>query len=284
MRKAKIMAAAALWLLLPFHIMADEVASSEEMAAPVQIVEEDMVPIYAESLIDGTYEIEVLSSSSMFKIAECMLTVEDGKMHAQLTIKSNSYRKLFAGTGEEAAAASEDDCIFYEESEEGWQLYEFPVEALDMGLDCAAYSRRREKWYDRTLVFSASSLPLEAFSEEMILTAEELGLEDGVYSIEAELEGGSGKTKIISPLTMTVKDQCATAVVTIESPHYSYVIVEGEVYEKLEEGTTSSFEIPVIGFDFKMPFTANSTALGTSHEIAYILFFDSETIQNAEGK
>ncbi len=260
----------------------DQVASPDEMASPVEVFEEDMEPVYADSLKDGTYEIEVLSSSSMFKIAECRLTVKDGEMSAALTIKSDSYLKLFPGTGAEAAAASEDEYITFEETEEGWQLYEIPVEALDMGIDCAAYSRRREKWYDRTLVFQASSLPQDAYQESMILTAEELGLEDGTYTVEVLLEGGAGKTSVENPVTMTVSDGQVTAEVMITSKNYDYVIVDGTKYEKINGEGNSAFEIPVIGFDFRMQFIADSTAMGTSHEIDYTLFFDSETIQKTE--
>lgn len=262
--------------------VSDQIASSDEMASPVDILEEDMVPIYAESLKEGTYEIEVLSSSSMFKIAECQLTVEDGEMSASILIMSDSYLRLFPGTGADAVTASEEDYITYEETEEGYQLYEFPVEALDMGIDCAAYSKRREKWYDRTLVFSAASLPQSAYQESMILTAEELGLEDGVYTVEAVLDGGAGKTTVESPVTMTVQDGQVTAVVTISSKNYNYVIVDGTTYDKINEEGNSSFEIPVAGFDFRMLFIANSTAMGKSHEIDYTLFFDSATIQSAE--
>ena len=38
------------------------------------------------------------------------------------------------------------------------------MSALDTPVDCAAYSRAREIWYDRKLVFYASSLPKEALA------------------------------------------------------------------------------------------------------------------------
>ena len=31
-------------------------------------------------------------------------------------------------------------------------VFEIPVEALDKGIECAAYSKKKETWYDRTLV------------------------------------------------------------------------------------------------------------------------------------
>ena len=41
--------------------------------------------------------------------------------------------------------------------------FTIPVEALDAAIPCAAFSKRREKWYDRDLVFSSASIPEEAF-------------------------------------------------------------------------------------------------------------------------
>ena len=54
-----------------------------------------------------------------------------------------------------------------------------PVEALDKGIPCAAFSKNKEIWYDRTLVFRADSLPLEAFQDGVYPTANDLGLSGG---------------------------------------------------------------------------------------------------------
>lgn len=260
----------------------NQVASAEEMAAAVDIEDENMEPIYADSLNEGTYAIEVLSSSSMFRIADCQLTVKDGTMNAVMKIESDSYLRLFMGTGAEAVAAEETEYITFELDAEGNQLYTVPVEALDRGIECAAWSRRREKWYDRTLVFSAAALPKSALKDGMILTAEEIGLEDGIYLVEVTLEGGSGKTTVENPVTMTVTDGSAVAVITIKSPHYDYVLVDGKKYEKINTEGNSTFEIPVGGFDWKMPVIANSMAMGTSHEIDYTLYFDADTIREID--
>ena len=145
-----------------------QVASKEEMAPVEDIVTDDMVPVYAESIKDGVYSIKVDSSSSMFSIEECELTVADGKMTAVMTMGGTGYLYLYMGTGEEAVAATEEDYIPFVENEEGAHTFEVPVEALDMGVDCAAFSKKKEKWYDRTLVFRADSLPQDAFAEGTI--------------------------------------------------------------------------------------------------------------------
>ena len=114
-------------------------------------------------LNDGTYTIDVTSSSSMFRIVDCELNVSDGEMTADMTLSGTGYEKLYMGTGEEAKSADGDDYIYYVENAEGAYTYTVPVEALDTEIDCAAFSIRKQEWYDRTLVFESASLPKEAF-------------------------------------------------------------------------------------------------------------------------
>ena len=66
------------------------------------------------------------------------------------------------GTGDEAAAASEADFIPYVENAEGKYTYDVPVEALDEDTACAAWSIKKERWYDRTLVFESAGVDLRA--------------------------------------------------------------------------------------------------------------------------
>ena len=44
-----------------------QVATAEEMTEVVDVVEPGMVPVYPNELVDGTYDVEMASSSSMFK-------------------------------------------------------------------------------------------------------------------------------------------------------------------------------------------------------------------------
>lgn len=133
-------------------------ADAEEAPAPQ--------PIYANSLNNGTYDIEVTSSASMFKIVKCELTVSDSDLTAVMTLSGKGYEKLYLGTIEQAEAASDEDYIYYAEDAEGKYTYTVPVEALDIGIDCAAFSFKKQQWYDRVIVFESSSLPEEAFSKE----------------------------------------------------------------------------------------------------------------------
>lgn len=121
--------------------------------------EKEMTPIYADDINDGTYSIDVKSSSSMFKIIDCELTVSCGKMTAVMTLSGTGYEKLFLGTREEADNATDSQFSYFTETDEGKYCYRIPVEALDKEISCAGFSIRKQKWYDRTLVFKADTLP-----------------------------------------------------------------------------------------------------------------------------
>ena len=181
--------------------------------------------------------------------------------------------------GEEAEKAGEADYIQAEESADGKNIFEIPVEALDKGIDCAAYSKKKETWYDRTLVVRADSLPADAYKEGNTKTVENLGLEDGDYTVEVTLEGGSGRTTVESPTELKIENGQATAVITWSSSHYDYMKIGEEKYEPVNTEGNSAFEIPVTVFDYKQKVIADTTAMSTPHEIEYTLTFDSESIK-----
>lgn len=259
-----------------------QVASAGDMGTVEKVVEEGMVPVYGDSLKDGVYAVTVDSSSSMFNITQCELTVENGKMTAVMHMGGTGYLKVFMGTGEEAAAADESECIPFAEAEDGTHSFTVPVESLDAGISCAAFSKKKDMWYDRTLVFRADSLPVEAFRDGVFATVESLGLADGNYTVEVQLAGGSGKTTVESPAALRVENGTAYTTLIWSSSKYDYMKVDGEKYLPLNTEGNSTFEIPVSVFDAKMPVLADTTAMSMPHEIEYTLYFDSATIQSAQ--
>ena len=259
-----------------------EVASSEDMTTVEDVVEDDMTPIYASQLVDGTYEVTVDSSSSMFSITECLLTVADGEMTAVMTMSGTGYLYVYMGTGEEAAEADESEYIAYEEDEDGVHSFTVPVEALDSGISCAAFSKNKEMWYDRTLVFRSDSLPSEAFADGTVQSVEDLGLEDGNYTAEVTLEGGSGRASVESPAAIRIEDGQAYATIIWSSSNYDYMMVDDEQYLPTNTEGNSTFEIPIEGFDWKLSVTADTTAMSQPYEISYTLYFDSSTLEAAE--
>ena len=283
-RRSIILAAVCFSTLLSgTQVMAEsKVADSSEYASVEDVVEEWMSAVSPDQLNEGIYEIAVDSSSSMFPIEQCELTVKDGGMEAVLTMGGTGYLFVYPGSAEEAAAADEADYIPYVENEEGAQTYTLPVEALDQGVPCAAFSKKKEKWYDRTLVFRADSLPDDAFAEGYFMDAKALGLEDGSYSAEVTLEGGSGKASVGSPAKIVIEDGKTSATIQWSSSNYDYMIVDGEkllpLNEELGIDGGSVFRIPVKSFDRPLTVLADTTAMSVPHEITYTLTFDSSTI------
>lgn len=254
----------------------NKVASGDETVPAETADTSDLTPIYATDIKDGTYAIDVQSSSSMFKITKCELTISEGKMTAVMTMGGKGYLHIFMGKGENA---EESGYIPFKENDNGEHTYTVPVEALDMEIECAAYSKNKEQWYDRILIFRSDSLPADAFAEGVISTVDSLGLADGEYTVEVTLEGGSGRAKIQSPAKLTVEDGNAFAEIIWGSSSYDYMTVNGERFDMINTEGNSAFKIPVTGFDFKMPVTADTTAMSMPYEIEYTLYFDSSTIK-----
>ena len=124
--------------------------------------------VFADELVaDGTYSIEVTSSSKMFKVVDAKLNVLDGNMSAVITLSGTGYSKLYMGTEEEAASSSEMDAINYVVDENNMYTYTIPVSALDTEINVAAFSIKKQTWYGRTLTFNSSTLV--AIEEEQIV-------------------------------------------------------------------------------------------------------------------
>jgi heme-binding NEAT domain protein len=214
----------------------------------------------------------------MFKIAYCLLKVKDGKMTAELTINSKSYDYLYAGTAEDAAKADSSAFLSPKETDGGY-IFEFPVEALDKEIKCAAFSHKKQLWYDRTLVFRADSIDQSALPQKEQVTVSSLGLADGNYTVEVKLEGGSGRASVQSPAKLTIKDGNASAEIIWSSNKYDYMRIGEEKYLPKDTTEFSVFEIPVSAFDTKLKVAADTTAMSTPHEIEYTLYFDSASIK-----
>ncbi len=256
------------------------VASSDQMAPVEDVAEDGMTPVYGSSIKDGVYSVAVDSSSSMFNITSCQLTAEGGELTAVMEMGGKGYLRVFLGTAEEAAAAPVEDGIPYSETASGTHTFSLPVEALVLCIRCAAFSKNKEMWYDRTLVFRADSLPLEAFAGGTLTAADTL--EDGNYTVSIQLEGGSGRASVESPAALRVENGMAYAAVMWSSSNYDYMRIGEEKYFPVSAEGNSTFEIPVNAFDWKLTVYANTTAMSTPHEIEYTLYFDSSTIEKAE--
>lgn len=219
----------------------------------------------------GTYSIEAESDSAMFKIEQAKLTIAgDGSMEAVITLSGTGYTMLYMGTAKEAAVAAEAECIPFVEDAEGAYTYTIPVTALDQPLSCAAFSKKKEEWYDRQITFHAASLQ-KGVPEG-----------DGVYTIELTFEGGSGKAAILSTASLVVAGDTKTATVRWNSPNYDYMLVDGEKYFPVNTEGDSVFEIPVRALDEAISVIGDTVAMSKPREIEYTITFHSDTMKPAE--
>ena len=260
-----------------------QVASSDEMLTPQKVGREGMIPVLASDIAEGEYEIEAESSSSMFRITKSLLSVKDGAMSVSVTMSGKSYTKLFLGTAQAASDASGVGEIAYTADENGAFVFSFPIPALNEPIKCAAFSKNKEKWYDRDILFDAVSLPENA----LFVSPEKKSssLKDGSYLVNVALSGGSGKAKVTSPAKVTVKDGLATAEIEWSSPNYDYMKVNSERFDVdtkiLADGGNSTFTIPIYAFNKKMPVFADTLAMSQAHEILYYLEFDESSAKKA---
>lgn len=151
---------------VPATTAAPETTAVTETETQPETTDAALTPIYANQIADGAYEITVNSSSSMFKVVKCMLNVKDGAMTATMTMSGQGYGKVYMGTPDEALADTEENYIPFEVDAEGMKEFTVPVDALDMPINCAAWSIKKEKWYDRVLVFESTQLPADAITVE----------------------------------------------------------------------------------------------------------------------
>ena len=122
-----------------------------------------MTPISASEVKNGSFDIMVLSSSRFFKPELSSITSKDGELKALVNVKSKSYKYVYLGTAEEASKADESRLIPVTIDGER-SHFEIPLKNLNSDVPCAAFSIKRQKWYNRNIVFDASSLPDKALN------------------------------------------------------------------------------------------------------------------------
>ncbi|MDR1687838.1 MAG: sirohydrochlorin cobaltochelatase [Clostridiales bacterium] len=250
-------------------IASDSIAMSSETAA-ANAAAVSVIPQ------DGIYTIEAETDSSMFKIIECTIKVDGGKMSADITLSGQGFSQLYCGTGEQALADG-DKSHFYLFTVNGERhSFTIPVEALDTQLNLSGFSARREKWYDHTVIFNSATLTAEGQSGEELQpqTTAWQTAEASQRQINVTLTGGTGRSGINSPAPLFDKNGKDYARITWSSPNYTYMVIGGEKYLPVNAEGNSVFEIPVTT-DTEIPVTACTVAMSAPKEIEYTLKFTS---------
>ena len=147
-----------------------------------------------------------------------------------------------------------------------------PVPYLDEEFDVALVGKKGT-WYDHKVSVSDPQ-PLADDTAESEVPA------DGSYTVEAVLQGGSGKASVQSPARLTVENGAMTATVIWSSKNYDLMIVDGQEYTPTYENELSCFTIPVSALGTPLPVQAETTAMSQPHMIDYTLTFSSpEAVQ-----
>jgi len=219
-------------------------------------------------------------------------------MTIHVSLASKKILNLFAGTAEDAQKDGAEllepttDTVTYSDgmSEEVYG-FDIPVPAIDEEFDVALIGTKG-KWYDHKVSVKnpvkdesqedADTEDKDTEDKDAGKTLADLNLEDGDYTMEVTLTGGSGRATIDSPAAIKVEGDKATATIVWSSPNYDYMLIDGEKYEPVNTDGNSTFEIPVSVFDAEMEVTADTVAMSEPHEIDYTLNFDSSTVKESK--
>lgn len=238
-------------------------------------------------LPDGVYTAEFSTDSSMFHVSEACdgkgtLTVKDGVMTIHISLGSKKILNLYPGLAEDAAkdgavllAPTTDTVTYSDGMTEEVYGFDVPVPVIGEEFDLALIGTKG-KWYDHKV--KVSDPVAEGAADTFDLSA----VEDGTYTIELTMEGGSGRASIQSPTQITVADGAATAILEWSSPNYDYMLVNGEKYLPVNTEGNSVFEVPVEALDVPLTMIGDTVAMSTPHEVEYTVTFHSETLESAE--
>lgn len=238
-------------------------------------------------LPDGVYTAEFSTDSSMFHVSEACdgkgtLTVKDGVMTIHISLGSKKILNLYPGLAEDAAKdgavllePTTDTVTYSDGMTEEVYGFDVPVPAIGEEFDLALIGTKG-KWYDHKVKVS------DPVAEGTADTFDLSTVEDGTYTIELTMEGGSGRASIQSPAQLAIAEGAATAILEWSSPNYDYMLVNGEKYLPVNTEGNSVFEVPVEALDAPLTMIGDTVAMSTPHEVEYTVTFHSETLESTE--
>ena len=259
---------------------AEAIAGTTEAAATETAQNEAQLP-------DGVYTAEFSTDSSMFHVSEACdgkgtLTVKDGVMTIHISLGSKKILNLYPGLAEDAAKdgavllePTTDTVTYSDGMTEEVYGFDVPVPVIGEEFDLALIGTKG-KWYAHKV--KVSDPVAEGAADTFDLSA----VEDGSYTIELTMEGGSGRASIQSPAQLAIADGAAMAILEWSSPNYDYMLVNSEKYLPVNTEGNSVFEVPVEALDAPLTMIGDTVAMSTPHEVEYTVTFHSDTLQNAE--
>ena len=108
-------------------------------------------------------------------------------------------------------------------------------------------------------------------------------MNDGTYTVEITMTGGTGKAYINSPVTVTAANGQMTARLEWSSKNYDLMIVDGKEFFPVNETGNSVFEIPVYTLDEPLSVQAETLAMSEPHLIDYVIEFDTAPLKTQDG-
>ncbi|MBR3548501.1 MAG: hypothetical protein IKN90_00325 [Treponema sp.] len=276
--KFRRLALALLLLSSVFFAFAEGEQENQENPLNKKLDTRGLLPLLAKDIEEGSYEIETASSSSMFKIEKTVLYVKDNAMTADITLSGKGYSNVTMLSAADSEGLTSLEGTTATVGKDGKYVFTLPVQSLNTELVCSAFSKKKQKWYERRVVFYSEKIPAEnLFVTPYVM--QKCGLKDGSYTISVKLAGGSGRASVKSPASMRVKDGIPFVRIEWSSSNYDYMILNGKKILPLANEHNSVFELPVLVFDKAMSVFADTTAMSTPHEILYQLEFSLETAQ-----
>ncbi|MCQ2240047.1 hypothetical protein [Treponema sp.] len=189
------------------------------------------------------------------------LAVIDGKMMLHVSLSGKKILNLYVGKAEDAKNKEDTwlkptkDKITYEDGlSETVYGFNIPVKKLDSEFDLALIGKK-SIWYDHKVSVSD------------VQKKEKLG--DGNHEVNIFLNGGTGRAGIKSPAVLSINGGKAKLKFVWTSKNYDYLIAGEKKYLNETPGEDSTFEIPVEDISKPVSVMADTTAMGTPHEIEY---------------
>lgn len=274
------------------EVVEENAESSEDVTEVEEVVKEEAEEELTEApeegtpvdLENGVYLANFDTDSTMFHVNETfdgkgVLTVEDGKATIHIVLVSKNILNLFEGTVDNLDESkflepTVEEVTYPDGLTEEVNAFDVNVPYLDKEFDLALIGKKGV-WYDHKVSVSNPEPYIVECGDEPLVDESEKASEDKNDTVAVTLTGGSGKSTVESPAKVSTNAEGQKIVTIIwSSPHYDYMIVDGEKLLPINTEGNSTFEIPIGDIPCSIDVIADTVAMSKPHEIEYNLSFE----------